>query len=219
MTRMTHPSSPWTSGTQHEVLSRTYLERAEHVFGNLLQRLYALAESAEEGRFLRGTDLAHTVARVESALRALFSYLEVPHGEWIQISAAEVVESLATSLGESSAVAVQVAREPDVVPYRVSVDLRALPVAWRAIATVLERTGTGLPDGQSRGLEVRAEATGGELWLEVKMPPDWKTQRCLEAELWWAVAEKVIGRHGGKLCYDGGGRGGGTWSIRLPLAV
>lgn len=213
------PRSPLSPSDTCGGPARAYLERAEHVFGNLLQRLYALAEDADQGRPWSGADLAHTVARLENALRALFDYLDVPHGEFEELPAAEVVQSLATVLREGLGGPVPVALGPEVMRGRLLVDLRALPVAWRAVVEGLKGGRDAGASESSRGPEIQAEAVGGQLELQIKMPAGWVSQRWVEAELWWAMVAKVTERQGGELQRDRKQGGEITWSIRLPLVA
>ena len=178
------------------------VENADHVFGNLFQRLYHGTRRAGDLDAELGAELEDSAARLEEALQLLLDYVAPFPPSLERVMATEIATSLAQRLGASVTSAAAAA------DLRVAVDPGRMARAFDLMATQL-------PEG--RGVcGVAVEPGQEDVVLVVAVDAGVRTAASSIAELRWAVASKLIELHGGALGVAEGADGEGTWRVSLP---
>jgi hypothetical protein len=212
-------SQPSASG-ESTALVRAAVRAAEHLFGNLLQRLYALAEEARLGPLAEPDQLRRTAAELEEGLRAWFDFWDQREGARLVCTPAEVGESLLAELRAALAPAVELRVCGEWPDGQLVVDPEGLAAAWRALARVLEieLKQAALDSQHQLCARVARPDTGGGLRFSIALefPCGPKTRHAL-SELWWAVAQKALAKQGAELTCEIKPAREQLWRIFFPL--
>jgi hypothetical protein len=184
-----------------------------HVLGNMFQRMYHLIEVA-------GAADATTAAALEGSTRGLEDFLQLvidyfsPVSLVLQhLSAAEVAQGLARQMSDCVGCSVKVdAKVP--ADSRLLVDPGRLA---RSFALLASRLPEGTNSDQDVTVRVVGEATGHFVRFAVMLPARFVSPESSEAEVRWAVAEKLLETHGGTLRQQTMPSGEILWEIALPL--
>lgn len=190
------------------VIRPRVVENAEHVLGNLFQRLYHGVERTRSLDAGVAEDLAASVDEVERCLQLVLDYVAPFPPALESVPVGEVAESLAQRVGERLGRKIDVACSVDGA---VLVDPGRL---GRAFAQMVPRLASGAPGRVS----LQVVATGESMGLHLQLAGALLLPRTSMAELQWAVAEKLIEIHAGGLEEQAGPSGEVQWSVSLPRA-
>lgn len=186
------------------------VENIGHVLGNLFQRIYHLVERSRETDAVTAADLESSTRRLEDFLQLVMDYVSPLALSYQEVSGTDVVQSLARQLSETVGCPVRVdARMP--VEVRLFVDAGRLARAFALLATQI-------PPARDAGLDLKAAARvgGRSLSITAVIPARLMVPRTSEAEMQWAVAEKLLEIQGGAL-QQTAALGEMQWVITLPL--
>lgn len=194
----------------HLVVVRTgVVENADHVFGNLFQRLYAGVGRLQALEPVEGELLASSVRELEEALQLVLDYVAPFPPVFERFSVGEVAESLAQRLkgiaGLPVAMMVEVAAGSGVLA-----DPSRLGRAFDLLAMRFGECAAG------QAAEVSFEIGRDAILARLQCPPPAGATRSSIGDLRWAVAEKLIELHGGSLEMMERDGGGLLWTISLP---
>lgn len=184
------------------------VENADHVLGNLFQRLY---HGVERARALDGAladDLAASMHEVEDCLQLLLDYV-APFAPALEaVPVPEILASLRQRVGERLGCDVVSDAGPEGT---VMVDPGRL---GRAFAQMVLR----LVPASASSTPARLTATvqGESVVLTVHLPEVTLAPRTSMNELRWAVADKLIEIHAGALDERAAAGGEVQWNVSLP---
>jgi hypothetical protein len=183
-----------------------------HVFGNLFQRIYHLAEQVRERDSATAVLLSDSIRQLEDFLQLMMDYFSPLPLKLEFVPAIEVAQSLAR--GISDAVGCPVKIDGRECSGRLLVDAGRLV---RAFGLLTAQLGSAR-DGQT-SLEIRAAVRRSvrSVVLSMSVPSDLLLRRSPAAEMQWTVAEKVLESHGGALTQGSAVPGEVLWEIVLPL--
>lgn len=195
------------------VLRPDVLDTVGHVLGNLFQRLYHLVDRAGESDALTAEELRGNAARLEAVLQLFLDYVSPVAPSLQPVEFADIAQSLAQRLidacGGRLRVQVSAASNGSVL-----VDPGRLGRAFDLLASWLQAR----PGMESAApVAVTLTPTGRNLELLVSLSSSYLTSRSSEAELRWALAQKLIDLHGGTLTEPRQAAGETQWQITLPL--
>jgi hypothetical protein len=205
--------SPEPPGERMVVLRPDVLDTVGHVLGNLFQRLYHLVDRAGESDALTAEELRGNAARLEAVLQLFLDYVSPVAPNLQPIEFAEIGQSLAQRLTEACGgrLRVHVSEAPS---GSVLVDPGRLGRAFDLLASWLQPR-SGLESVTP--IMVSIAPSGRSLELLVSLSSTYLASRSSEAELRWALAEKLIDLHGGTLTEPVRTAGETQWRITLPL--
>lgn len=191
------------------VVRPAVVENADHVFGNLFQRVYAGVSRLQQLDPTEGDSLATSVREVEEALQLVLDYVAPFPPSFERFAVAEVAESLAHRIkdiaGAAVAMVVEVTSEGAVLadPARLgrAFDLLAQRFAERA---------------RGERAEIAVEIAPDSVQLRLACSRSSASARSSIGDLRWAVAEKLIELQGGTLEFAGGEGGSLQWMVSLP---
>jgi hypothetical protein len=188
------------------------VERVEHVFGNLFQRIYHLADKARQHDVASVELLSVSVRELEDFLQLVMDYFS-PLPLTLQfVPALEVVQSLAREISDAAGCPVKI--DGRHATGRLLVDPGRLVRAFALLAKQLGRSDNG-----SFSLEIHTavRASNHSIVLSMAAPSHLISRGSPSTEMQWAVAEKVFESHGGALTQCSAASGEVTWEIVLPL--
>jgi hypothetical protein len=188
------------------------VERLEHVFGNLFQRIYHLTEQVRERDEATAGLLSDNIRQLEDFLQLAMDYFSPLPLKLEFVPAIEVAQSLAREI--SDAVGCPVKIDARQCSGRLLVDPGRLVRAFGLLTAQLGPAG----DGQA-SLEIRTAVrpSARSVVLSMSVPSDLLLRRAPAAEMQWTVAEKVLESHGGALTQGSAVAGEVLWEIVLPL--
>jgi hypothetical protein len=188
------------------------VEHVEHVFGNLFQRIYHLAEQTRERDSVTADLLSASIRQLEDLLQLVMDYFS-PLPLTLQfVPAIEVVQSLAREI--SDAVGCSVKIDGRNCSGRLLVDPGRLVRAFALLTAQLGQAG----DGQtSLAIRTGVRPSTRAIVLSMGVPSHLLSRRSPATEMQWTVAEKVLESHGGALSQGPTGSGEVLWEIVLPL--
>ncbi|MCK6555398.1 hypothetical protein L6Q96_12595 [Candidatus Binatia bacterium] len=195
------------------VIRPDVVDTVGHVLGNLFQRIYHLVDRAELAAPAEVGDLNKNVRRLEDFLQLVMDYISPVPLVLEYVPATEVAQSLARQVSDTVGCAVRVDARV-AVDGRSLVDPGRLARAFRLLARQLEASAES---GVAIELKVAGRAAGRTLSLKARVPGQLKAQRSSDAEMEWAVAERLIELHGGGVRCQDLPNGDATWEISLPL--
>lgn len=186
------------------------VETADHVLGNLFQRLYHGVERVRRIDAALAQEFSATVLGIEENLQLLLDYIAPFPPATSRIPAIEVVESIVRNLApESEGALVALGAPLDGVS--VSVDPGRASRAFSLLTQQLQQESQ--IDGCTRVAAARADRL---LVVTLRFPAGRVIARSSAGELRWAVAEKLLELHGGALNTTEQDSGEIEWRISLP---
>jgi hypothetical protein len=188
------------------------VEHVEHVFGNLFQRIYHLAEQARERDAATVELLSGSIRQLEDFLQLVMDYFS-PLPLTLQfVPAIEVAQSLAREI--SDVVGCPVRIDGRHCSGRLLVDPGRLVRAFTLLTAQLGQAG----DGQAPlEISTAVRPSTRSIVLSMRVPPHLLSRRSPATEMQWTVAEKVLESHGGALTQGSADPGEVLWEIVLPL--
>jgi len=191
------------------VVRAAVVENADHVFGNLFQRIYASVGRVQELDPQEGLLLQASVREVEEALQLVLDYVAPLPPAFERFNLGEIVQSLTQRLEATAGLSFSARDE--------------LPVATVVFADP-GRLGRAF-DLMVQRCAFEARGTQGTIAVEIGSESA-SIQLCLPAaavgvgssidDLRWAVAEKMLEVNGGALEQTSDARGDVSWKITLP---
>lgn len=196
------------------VVEPRVVENADHVFGNLFQRLYHGVSRVEDHAPALAGELADSAREVEGALQLLLDYIAPFPPLLERFAAADLARSLAQRVeaGAGLRVALEVPADAATAP-QVRVDPSRL---GRAFDLMVARLAPAGPHGGGlrAAVGVALEPATAVVWL--RLPAQAVAPRTSIGELRWAVAAKLVEIHGGSLEARDSGTGEALWTVVLP---
>jgi len=188
------------------------VDNVGHVLGNVFQRLYHLTNRARESDAVVAAELESSTTRLEEFLRLLLDYVSPAQLRLQSVSAAEVVQSLTQQIADVTG-ARPTLNDATENRMQILADPGCLVRSFALIAAQL----------RSRGRS-QVPAIGGEvgradesLVVAIRMADTRSEGRSSEAEMQWAVAERLIEIQGGTLRERKESPGEVVWEVILPL--
>ena len=193
------------------VVRQAVLATVDHAFGNIFQRLYHLLRTLRSGANHALPALEDSVRELQSLLELFVDYVAPTPLEMRPLRTSDVASSFRRHAGdELGTERIQFVVKDDPAAL-VTVDPTRLARVFHLLAQSLgERVGGGGltcvcgPSATGMHFEIRIDGL-----LPVNSP---------EAEVRWALAEKLVDLQGGELRWLVVGQGAG-WTLRLPLVV
>lgn len=184
------------------------VENADHVLGNLFQRLYHGVERTRDLDAALANDLAMSLHEVEDCLQLLLDYVApfAPAVEPVPVD--EVLASLSQRVGERIGRAVEVVAHAE---GSVMVDPGRLGRAFSQM--VLRLVPDAPPAAQAR---LTAAVQGEAVFATLHLAEGLLLPRTSMGELRWAVADKLIEIHAGVLEERSTAGGEVQWTVSLP---
>ena len=188
------------------------VERVEHVFGNLFQRIYHLADQARQRDGAPVALLSVSIRELEDFLQLVMDYFS-PLPLTLQfVPAIEVAQSLAREISEAVGCPVRI--DGRHATGRLLVDPGRLV---RAFALLARQLGRGDSGQYTMEIHTAVRSSNRSIVLSMGVPAHLISRGSPAAEMQWTVAEKVFESHGGALTECSTASGGVTWEIVLPL--
>jgi hypothetical protein len=188
------------------------VERVEHVFGNMFQRIYHLADKAHQHDRASVELLSASVRELEDFLQLVMDYFS-PLPLTLQfVPAIEVAQSLAREISEAVGCPVRI--DGRQATGRLLVDPGRLVRAFALLARQLGRSGNGC---LSLEIQTAVRPSSRAIVLTIGVPSPLISRDSPSTEMQWAVAEKVFESHGGALTQSSTASGEVKWEIVLPL--
>jgi len=188
------------------------VESVGHVLGNLFQRIYHLLDEVGAGAPTAATALADSTRRLEDFLQVVIDYFSPVSLGLQYLPAPEVAQGLAREISDALGCSVRIdARVP--ADARLLADPGRLSRCFALLVSLLSRDTVALPPD----LRLVGEAAARSLKLTVSLPTHVVPSRSTEAEVRWAVVEKLLEVHGGTVRETHAPSGGVLWEIVLPL--
>ncbi len=211
------PASADTKVTSSDVGQLVFVRTAVvdnvgHVLGNLFQRMYHLANRTRESDAVVAAELESSTTRLEEFLKLLLDYVSPSPLRLQMVSASEVVQSLAQQIADAAGVTPALSEAPD-DGMKLLVDPGGLSRSFALMAGQLRSASRGRTPARIAHLG----NPDGELVLLVCLAESRREGRSSEAEMQWAVAERLIEIQGGSLRETSGSTGEVTWEVTLPL--
>ena len=196
------------------VIQSRVVENADHVFGNLFQRLYyGVAKVGDHDPEL-AAELGDSARQVESALQLLLDYVAPFAPSLERFVVADLARSLAQRIEAASALRVTLALPGEsAAALQVMVDPGRLGRAFDLMASGL---GSDAAAGAARRATVGIDAAAATAVVWLRMPSAAIAARTSIGELRWAVAAKLVEIHGGSLEEEAGREGEVLWRVSLP---
>lgn len=203
------PSPPPDDGVL-VVVRPEVVEIADHVLGNLFQRLY---HGVERVRRLDGgvaAELSTSVSELEEILQLILDYVAPFPPATSRIPAIEVVESMVKNLAPGSE-AVLMALGATIDGVMVAVDPGRASRAFALLSQQLD-----FEHEREVCTRVSVSRANRGIVVHLRFPVGRVATRSSTVELRWAVAEKLIELHGGTLAKSHMDSGEVEWAISLP---
>jgi hypothetical protein len=207
------PDGTQTGDQDRIVLVRpAVVEHVEHVFGNLFQRIYHLAEQTRERGSATAELLSGSIRQLEDFLQLVMDYFSPLPLTLQLVPAIEVAQSLAREI--SDAVGCPVKIDGRHCSGRLLVDPGRLARAFALLTAQLGQAGHG-----QTSLEIRTAVrpSSRAIVLSMSVLSHLLSRRSAATEMQWTVAEKVLESHGGALTRGPTVSGEVLWEIVLPL--
>jgi len=193
------------------VVRQAVLATVDHAFGNIFQRLYHLLRTLRSGATHVVPALEESVREVQSLLELFVDYVAPTPLEMRPLRTTDVASSFRRHADDelgTERFQLVVKDDPTAM---VAVDPSRLARVFHLLAQLLaERVSTGSLSGVCAP---SAAGTHFEIRIDGLAPVN-----SPEAELRWALAEKLVDLQGGELRWLAAGQGAG-WTLRLPLMV
>jgi hypothetical protein len=188
------------------------VEHVEHVFGNLFQRIYHLANQARQGDGAATDLLSGSITELEDFLQLVMDYFS-PLPLTLQfVPAIEVAQSLAREI--SDAVGCPVRIDGRHCGGRLLVDPGRLGRAFGLLTAQLGQAGD---DQAPLEIHTGVRPSTRSIVLGMRLPLPLLSKRSPATQMQWTVAEKVLESHGGALTQGSAVPGEVLWEIVLPL--
>jgi hypothetical protein len=205
-------------GVSEESSERVVIVRAEvidtvgHVFGNLFQRLYHLVDRVAETDSLTAEELRGNAGRLEGVLQLFLDYVSPIAPRLQAVPFADIGQSLARRVTEACGGRAKVECTPVAVGSALVDPGRLTRVFDLMMSRLQVRPG-------SEAMQIGVEINKSNRWLEIALmlPSEYVAPRNSEAELRWALAEKLVDLQGGSLAQHNLPAGETQWLITLPL--
>ena len=188
------------------------VEHVEHVFGNLFQRIYHLADQTREQDTATAELLSGSIRQLEDFLQLVMDYFSPLPLTLQLVPAIEVAQSLAREI--SDAVGCPVKIDGRHCSGRLLVDPGRLV---RAFALLTAQLGQAGDDQTSLQIRTAVRPSPPALVLSMSLPSHLLSRRSSATEMQWTVAEKVLESQGGELTQGPIVSGEVSWEIVLPL--
>ncbi len=199
-------------GGQLVFVRTAVVDNVGHVLGNIFQRMYHLANRTRESDAVVAAELESSTARLEEFLKLLLDYVSPSRLRLQLVSASEVVQSLARQIADASGVEPSLRAAPD-NGRKLLVDPGVLARSFALLASPLRSASRD----RTPALIAGPGDSDGVLVLVVHTAESKPQGRSSEAEMQWAVAERLIEIQGGSLQEKSGSAGEVTWEVTLPL--
>jgi len=213
MPAATGSAEPHPSEGQLVIVRPAVVDTIGHVIGNLFQRMYHLINEAREAGTAAAVPLETCTRQLEEFLQLAFDYFAPVSLALQDIPAAEIAQGLARQISDRIGCAVKVDGK---LPAggSVLVDPGRLARTFALLAAQMES-----PAGRAAPVtvSVTTNATGRSLFLRWRVAPGGEGGRSSQAEIRWAVAEKLLEVQGGALQRSAADTGESQWEIMLPL--
>lgn len=195
------------------VIEPRVVENADHVFGNLFQRLYYGASQVGDYAPLLAEELTDSARQVEAALQLLLDYIAPFPPLLERFAVADLARSLAQRIEGLGSLRVSLVLGNDTGSPQVRVDPSRL---GRAFDLMLLRLGGPERSAPARRVTVGVDVgpVNAVVWL--RLPDRTVEPRTSIGELRWAVAAKLVEIHGGSLEEAGLREGEVVWKVSLP---
>jgi hypothetical protein len=190
------------------------VEHAGHTFGNLFQRIYHLIELLRRSDATGADHLGSSIGQLEDFLQLVMDYFSPLSLTLQRVASADVAESLARQIGAMADCAVEI--EGKGLDGELLVDAGQVARAFGLLAKQL--AGENPEPNERIQLTASKGRSGRSLVLRVvgvRAPFD--SRRLSQAEMQWAVAQKILETHGGTLQQHPQTSGETSWEIALPL--
>jgi len=193
------------------VVRPAVVETADHVLGNLFQRLYHGVERVRRLDATLAQEFSASVSGIEENLQLLLDYIAPFPPATTRVPVVEVIESMIKNLAPGSEGALVVLRAT-LDEVHVGVDPGRVSRAFSLLSQQLQLEQDG--EGCTRISAVRADRT---VVVTLRFPAARVATRTSTGELRWAVAEKLLELHGGALGKIQTETGEIEWQISLPI--
>ena len=213
-TSTTHQPSerpPGPDENQIVIVRPAVVEHVGHALGNLFQRIYHLIDQIPVDQAATGP-LGTSVRQLEDFLQLVIDYFSPLPLALQHVPSTEVAQSLARQISDTVGCAVQLDAELP-IEGGLLVDPGQLARTFGLLAKQLEHA----PRGERIILKATVRSPNRSLVFGLRAPGACDYRRSSEAEMRWAVAEKLIEMHGGTVQQDSGPAGDVLWEIVLPL--
>jgi hypothetical protein len=195
------------------VVQPAVMESADHVFGNLFQRLYHAVDRMRGFDAASAEEFGQSTRQLEDCVQLLMDYVSPYEPALQEIEVREVVTSLVQQLTERTGSEVAVNGDGD-SDGRLLVDAGRLSRAFRLLAGQLP--GDLAPPARI-GLSVHVDEKDALVEVALEVADLAETRRSSASELQWAVAERLFDIHGGALREQPASSGELHWKLVLPL--
>jgi hypothetical protein len=195
------------------VIEPTVMESADHVFGNLFQRLYHAVERMRGFDEASAKEFGDSTRQLEDCVQLLMDYVSPYEPSLQEIAAHEVVASFVQQLSEMTGAEVTVSGDGD-SNGRLLVDAGRLSRAFRLLSRQLS---ADLADATRIALSVNVHEQAAVLEMAFQVAGPSGARRSSASELQWAVAERLFDIHGGALREQVASSGELHWKLVLPL--
>lgn len=192
------------------VVSPEVVETADHVLGNLFQRLYHGIERVRRVDTDVAATLAEATSQVEEALQLVLDYITAGEPRTTRIPAPEWVESVVRNLAPS-AVPMLVALVAPLDGASVVCDLARISRATELLRVQLTES--------LEGVRVTTATRDRMVHVSLRFPPGGERPHSSLGELRWSVAQRLVEMHGGALARQPGAAGECEWTISLPTQL
>lgn len=188
------------------------VETADHVLGNLFQRLYHGIERVGRIDDRLASDLSVSLREVEDSLQLLLDYIAPFAPVTARMPAADVLESLVRNIAPGT--------EATLIALRAPIEGVVVAVDPSRAARTIDLLRLQLNDECPSAARVRANHVNRQLVVHIAFPPGRLRGRTSVGELRWAVAEKLVEIHGGALRkIEPNASGEIEWTLCLPSLV
>ncbi|MFI5396447.1 MAG: hypothetical protein ACHQ9S_13020 [Candidatus Binatia bacterium] len=189
------------------------LEHVGHTFGNLFQRIYHLIEQLRRSDATGADHLGSSIGQLEAFLQLVIDYFSPLSLTLQRVCSADVAESLARQIGDMAGCSVKI--EGKGLGGNLLADPGELARAFGLLAKQLVRE--NVDPNELIQLSASERRSGRSLVLQVDVQGRVDSRRSSEAEMQWAVAQKILETHGGTLQQHAKTSGETSWEIALPL--
>ena len=202
------------------------LAEISHELGNFFHKLYYWSDYLKERPTRRNADstaaqmLERTIKNLEEFLNVSLDYFRPTQLSFMHMTVAEVVEGLVCQArSQLNGTPITVAQEGEWKGQGVMVDPSHLSRAFAfALRHVTKQVGADSDVAIRIAQSARRDAADLEIALELHQPNEASPLfRASEADMEWAVAQKIVALHGGDLLADAQGTNEKTLRIFLPL--
>ena len=210
------------------VAQEKVLSEIAHELGNFLHKLYYWSDYLKERPGPTSADttaaqmLERTIKNLEDFLKVSLDYFRPTQLSFLPMAAGQLLEGLLFQVNShlnGTPVAVTDDGGWQKAESEVLVDPGHLSHAFDiAVRHLTKQVGTGTRVHIAVGRGARGEGAGLEVTFRLQEPSEASPLfRTAEAGVEWAVAQKLVGLHGGELRECAGGRGEKVLQIFIPL--